>query len=154
MDYTLVLQNPAGKLYTLNCPKNTKICNISSLREWPRLSTEGLVYTIYGENYPADSQVNLGEFGVSTTSITALISYGELIKVSMFGEQVRKRLVIDENTSFRQLKEKYLVMKKLDVDPTKYYVRFNMLKMDDEENVLDSCYPSYSTAYFTISKCA
>ncbi|KAJ2513084.1 hypothetical protein GGH20_005183, partial [Coemansia sp. RSA 1937] len=88
---------------------------------WPRLSTEGLVYTIYGENYPADSQVNLGEFGVSTTSITALISYGELIKVSMFGEQVRKRLVIDENTSFRQLKEKYLVMKKLDVDPTKYY---------------------------------
>ncbi|KAJ2141768.1 hypothetical protein IW136_002159 [Coemansia sp. RSA 678] len=138
MDYTLVLQKPAGKLYKLNCPKNTKICNILLLPEWPRLPTEGLVYTICGENYPADSQVNLGEFGVSTTSITALISYGELMKVSMFGEQVRKRLVVDEHTTFRQLKEKYLVMKKLDVDPTKYYVRFNMLKMDDEENVLDS----------------
>ncbi|KAJ2477360.1 hypothetical protein IWW56_004382 [Coemansia sp. RSA 2131] len=154
MEYTLVLQNPAGKVYKLNCPKNTKICNISSLPEWPRIPTESLIYTIYGENYPADSTINLGEFDVSTASIVALISYGELIKVSMFGEQVRKSIVVDEHTSFRQLKEKYLLMKKLDVDPKKYHVRFNMLKMDDEENVLDSCYPSYSTAYFTISKCA
>ncbi|KAJ1741472.1 hypothetical protein LPJ79_002432 [Coemansia sp. RSA 1821] len=144
----------AGSTLEFKCNKNTKLRDIPEYQEWPsRVSTENLVFVINNEYYPADSLVAIGELAGPSTHLMGRADYGELLTSFMFGESQGKKVLVNEATTFKMLKEMTLLAYKLNVDPTKYKVRFNLLRMKEDESVLEHCYPFYDSAYFCVSKC-